>query len=233
MGEVSFSEHVGSNGTIIHHAFIIKGGAETVRHLISFLEKEHSIVVHGNPNFFYNEVETFSIDDSRALVSSQSMTGFDSAKKIFIISFDSITTEAQQSLLKVLEEPTPETHFFFVTPNTEIFLPTIISRVRLIEPVGTSSVSGVKFDAVEFYGATPAKRISMCASLIKAKSRRRTRAFLDELEKGGFELFRGGKVKEMSVFLEKLPTLKQYVGLRGSSLKQIIESACLLAPTTK
>lgn len=230
MREVSLSEHIGSDGTIIHHAFIIKGGPEMVRYLFSFLEKEHNILARGNPNFFYNEVDTFSIEDSRSLVSSQSLTGFDSGKKIFVSFFDSITVEAQQSLLKVLEEPTPETHFFFITQNTEIFLPTIMSRVCLVEPNSTSSVSGVKFDSTDFYSVSPAKRIALCSGLIKAKSRRRVGAFLDELEIGGVKHFQKSHVKEWAVFLEKLPKLKQYAGLRGSSLKQIIESVCLLAP---
>ena len=43
---------------------------------------------------------------------------------------NSITREAQNSLLKIFEEPTERTHFFIITPSASLFLPTLLSRIQ-------------------------------------------------------------------------------------------------------
>lgn len=54
-------------------------------------------------------------------------------KSIIIDSFKGITIEGQNALLKVLEEPPASTIIIIIAPNKNLFLPTIISRCKLIE----------------------------------------------------------------------------------------------------
>lgn len=55
-------------------------------------------------------------------------------KKALIIKLNlGATLEAQNSMLKLLEEPPLSSLIFLITDNAKIFLPTILSRVKLIE----------------------------------------------------------------------------------------------------
>lgn len=55
------------------------------------------------------------------------------AKAVIIDVFEGITTEAQNALLKVLEEPPANTIIMVLSPQKELLLPTIISRCKIIE----------------------------------------------------------------------------------------------------
>jgi len=61
------------------------------------------------------------------------------SRRIYIIEADFVTEEAQNSLLKVFEEPTSGTHFFIISPQ-EILLPTLRSRMMVIEGESQKSV---------------------------------------------------------------------------------------------
>lgn len=55
------------------------------------------------------------------------------AKGVVIEAHDNITTEAQNALLKVLEEPPVNTIIIITISKKELLLPTIISRCKIIE----------------------------------------------------------------------------------------------------
>ena len=66
--------------------------------------------------------------------------------KIFVVSFNFITREAQNALLKVLEEPTTGTRVFILTPSSNIFLDTVLSRVSILRSKkNTETISADKF----------------------------------------------------------------------------------------
>lgn len=78
--------------------------------------------------------KTLGIDDVRALQKRLYLKPFKSKTKAMVIAIlDRITIEAQNSLLKVLEEPPNYTIIVLVSANKELFLPTILSRCVLIE----------------------------------------------------------------------------------------------------
>lgn len=53
-------------------------------------------------------------------------------KAIILILENGATIEAQNSMLKLLEEPPESSFIFLITDNAKIFLPTVLSRVKLI-----------------------------------------------------------------------------------------------------
>lgn len=55
------------------------------------------------------------------------------AKAIVIETYENITTEAQNALLKVLEEPPANTIIIISASRKELLLPTILSRCKIIE----------------------------------------------------------------------------------------------------
>ncbi|MBT4917538.1 DNA polymerase III subunit [Candidatus Peregrinibacteria bacterium] len=79
-----------------------------------------------------DEGDSIKIEDVRKLVERCNMTG-QSRYKIFLIQgVERMTTEAANSFLKTLEEPPERTVFVLTTNNIRALLPTIVSRVRVV-----------------------------------------------------------------------------------------------------
>jgi DNA polymerase III delta prime subunit len=128
-----------------HHAYLIVGGDSVKAELISMLEKNYEVKIHSNPDFFDRVYETFTIDDARELKSLANMRPVtDSDKKIFILMMNGITVEAQNALLKLLEEPPEYVHFFLIIPSAHLLLPTVKSRMSMIDAgsIGARGLEG-------------------------------------------------------------------------------------------
>src|SRR3989344_6076027 len=98
---------------LAHHAYAIEGGEKTREKLFETLENEWGIATKGNPDFLYQKFATMSISEARVFKEAAGTKAFSNGgKKIFVIEADSINMPAQNSLLKMFEEPTENTHFF-------------------------------------------------------------------------------------------------------------------------
>ena len=144
----------------LHHAYFISGDRDDAkREVFSFVESSLNISIKGNPDVTFREYETFGIDDARWLKERQEKSAFGEGKKIFIIAFNFITTEAQNALLKVFEEPTTDTIFFTVAPSSAILLPTLRSRLSIISLPDSETASNK--EAEEFLKADIDSRLKM------------------------------------------------------------------------
>jgi len=84
-------------------------------------------------NISFPKATSISIDTIRELKKRLSLTSFFGKKVIIIIhNADQMTIEANNSLLKILEEPPPETVFLLTTDYLQYIIPTIKSRCHLI-----------------------------------------------------------------------------------------------------
>lgn len=117
----------------LHHAyFVIEHRAEEIiSKLKHFLENTVGVKTSGNPDFWHGKFDTLTIDHARDIAEASARRDFSGGRKIFIIETDFITEEAQNSLLKVFEEPTTGTHFFIISPQ-DILLPTLRSRMVVL-----------------------------------------------------------------------------------------------------
>lgn len=78
--------------------------------------------------------EKISIDQVREIIRESSLKPYGSDKKIFILDDIAVSSiEALNCLLKILEEPPPETYFILITSKEELLFPTIISRCQRFE----------------------------------------------------------------------------------------------------
>ncbi len=76
------------------------------------------------------EKKQIGVDDIRQVIKSVSIKPYMADKKVVIIpDADGITPEAQNALLKVLEEPPEYVVFMILIQNAELLLDTILSRV--------------------------------------------------------------------------------------------------------
>jgi DNA polymerase III delta prime subunit len=165
----------------LHHAYFIEGEREAVlAKLESFLDKAFKIVRQGHPDVHYAEHESFGIDEGRELQSMQSMKPVAGDKKIFIIVLRSITSEAQNSLLKVFEEPTPGTHFFIISSSQSILLPTLRSRVVVVSHTSARN-QNFESEMAEFIKMPLKERLAYVAEMIEEKDKSKAEVFLNAL----------------------------------------------------
>lgn len=223
-------EHYKKTG-YLHHAHLIEGDRATlVPVLLSALERHMGIVAQGNPDLSTINYDSFGIDEARSLTGMQSRAGFgteENARKIFILSAPSFTREAQNALLKTFEEPTAGTHFFIILPHLNTILPTLKSRVVLVDGRQTSAkVDDVRALAEKFLGVSLEERFAIAKKLTDKKTgetvdREKIRSFFDHLERILYTRLAGKK--EGSEIFREIFQAKTYLSDRGSSPKMLIE----------
>ena len=99
--------------------------------------------------FGYNMSDkTFKVDLSREIRSDAYIVPNEADKKIYILYTDrNMNPQAQNALLKVLEEPPKNVLFILLTPERNSFLQTILSRCVVFSQVGTREITQETKDA--------------------------------------------------------------------------------------
>jgi len=87
-----------------------------------------------NLTIFNPDLETVTIGMVREVIKELSFVGFSSdVRAVAILAIDQATLPALNALLKVLEEPPINTQIILTAANTQILLPTILSRCNIWE----------------------------------------------------------------------------------------------------
>lgn len=113
-------------------SFIItsKNKKKAQEHALSFCRKNGIDVLDIQINDFE---KTVGIDDIRNIQKKLYLRPLKSKSKTIIIqSFAGLTVEAQNALLKVLEEPPNNTIIILISDSLEVFLPTVLSRCYVL-----------------------------------------------------------------------------------------------------
>jgi DNA polymerase-3 subunit delta' len=85
--------------------------------------------------------DDFLLDDAKAPVSEAFVS--ESTTKYIVLAGKSFRHEAQNSLLKVLEEPPVHLEFIIIAPNKSVLLPTIRSRLPMVQKIKEHSAVSV------------------------------------------------------------------------------------------
>lgn len=97
--------------------------------------KSCRMILHGtHPDVMLVKTENankaFSVDNLRKLSADSCIYPNDGDRKVYILAdCDTMTPLAQNTLLKLIEEPPPHVYFIFTATSKAVFLPTILSRV--------------------------------------------------------------------------------------------------------
>jgi hypothetical protein len=113
----------------IHHAHLLIGSKENALKWFEELLANLSINKVGNPDVWMLDTSTFGIDEARTLSTKALQRAFVD-KQFLFVSAEKYTVEAQNALLKTIEEPYSDTHFVIVVRESSMLLPTLISRVN-------------------------------------------------------------------------------------------------------
>lgn len=206
----------------LHHAYFLVGDKKTiVPFLFDFLSNEVGLEISGNPDFFVGEFHNFDIENARSLVSLGDKKDFSGGKRIFILQTDFINLEAQNSLLKLFEEPIQGVHFFVISPQ-DTLLPTLRSRVQVI--FEESNV----FDTENILSFSIKKRLEKIKDIVDAigdeeGTKQDAIDFINKIEK---ELYTMGLEKN-SKQLEICEMARIALFDRGAPVKMILEHVLL------
>jgi hypothetical protein len=118
--------------TKLHHAYIYEGlGNDSIDFVFDFVKKVFGFD-YNHPDLFFIKTLSFGVEDAKSIIQKNIQKPTSGSDKVIVVSLNSISHQAQNNLLKVLEEPSLGTYIFIVAPNHSIFLPTIKSRVHIL-----------------------------------------------------------------------------------------------------
>src|ERR1700733_13415356 len=149
---------------LIGNVQLVAGNATMIAG-IRMLLKEEGIETEANPDIYIREYNSFGVDEARELAAKASSRAVGATGRIFVIVTPGMTSEAQNALLKTLEEPSGDARFFIVIPSPLILLPTLRSRAQLLELAGAAQAALV--DASVFLKARPETRLEMLKPLLE------------------------------------------------------------------
>ncbi len=212
-----------SQSPLAHHAYGIEAHEISTYDLSSLVDRDtYSYIVE-------KEFDTFKIDDARTVKDLQNeKTDKDS---LFVLRFFTITNEAQNALLKVLEEPRANTYFVLIFPNRKNLLVTLQSRLHIISPQETVS-ENEKFVSVEEYlNMNLFERFEYNKKYTDKKSKdievfakQDIMQFLNQCE----NYLHNQKTSKDSNVLQEIFQLRDYINSKGASMKMILDQLAML-----
>ncbi len=214
----------------LHHAYALLGEQKKVwEELSDFLIKDLKFPISNNPDFWQGDFNVFKIDNSRDLNESHLKLPVKYDKKVFVISANFMTKGAQNSLLKIFEEPRADTVFFLLLPAGTELLPTLKSRLifgnqGLTFPVAdSSSRRDLGHSSKEFLQAKVGKRLEITAKILKdIKDEKLTKSDAISFVKNIEKVLSQEKNKDLSV-IKEIEKAISYLNDEAPSIKVILE----------
>lgn len=207
-----------------HHAYLIrKLGTEEIKNVTEEIKK----VLGKNlkkEDIFEEKTESLGIEEARRLKDRAQITAL-GEYKIFFIQVSSITREAENSLLKLLEEPPAKSHFFIFAKNINLSK-ILLSRLIVIEGELESETKEIK----KILEATIGEKIEIAKKLAdkvkEGDSKDELIDILNQLEKEIIKK-KGLNLKTTDI-LKEIEQGKTFLKDKSASSKMILENIFIL-----
>lgn len=210
-------------------AHVVRGGEYTLQALLDRLESE-KFADRSSPDLFHKSYRSFGVAEAEDLRGRVRMRPVRDARRVFALFVPILTIEAQNALLKTLEEPAAEAVLFLITPSPDTLLPTIQSRAQRLHI--DAKTREEKVDVDDFLAASPEKRITMLKPLYDSEDDGRdiggVIAFLQALE---YRFSKSLGNADARAGLRAVYRARKYASDKGSLLKSLLEQVALIAPT--
>ena len=195
-----------------HHAYYIEGGTALFEHY-----------KHELRPFIAQCYDKFGVNDARELKGRAALKHAGGA--VFFIAASSITSEAQQALLKLFEEPQQGVTLVFLLPHG-MLLPTL--RSRMLEYPKIQITNDKSQTISKFLIANQKERSDFITKLLKDEdgAKERVRDFVNALE-----VALAKDVKKNKQGLADIATVRDYLGDRAPSMKMLLEHLALSLPS--
>ncbi len=235
-----------------HPAYFVAGEKEAGMAVARrYVESELGLGGASNPDIVFLDFGLFSVEDARKLIDTANLSAT-GLQKAIVASMTRIFHEAQNALLKVLEEPPEGVTIILCVPSEGMFIPTLRSRLLALAQIeGNESQKKNAKDttqgiAAQFLASTPDEREKLTAKLVE-----RSKADKDEVKqearREAIELLQGiteaayGRLHEakdekervnLRLLLEELTSFMPILYERSAPLKLIFEHLLLVIPKT-
>lgn len=199
-----------------HHAMLcIAASLENATQIPDVYKKQNSDVVH-------IVTDRLSIDHARNLSKEALVRPVVGQKRVFVLVVQALPAEAQNALLKLFEEPPVHTQFYLVVPQEGMLLPTLRSRLQLLEGVKdvTENTSYVSFLEMSYKD-----RLSHVADLAKQKDIQAM-----ELLLAGAEMTAEASIEKDTHLAKTVLMVRSYFKTPGASKKMLLEELSLALP---
>jgi DNA polymerase-3 subunit delta' len=198
-----------------HHAYLYRVQNVESKEIASFIKTLEVEDVD------YFQPEPFGIDDVRELTTKAFSRPTSGSTKLIVVLLKSITVEAQQALLKLLEEPPKSTAFVFCVPHSLYLLPTLLSR--FYQPSGFERIANSNSTFSEFCALNLADRFAEISDRLLKKDK----ALVDELKQS---LVNWLVAKPKNLKNEDIAWyyyIAEHLQTRGASNKMLLEELAL------
>ena len=208
---------------LVGNVHLIAGTAAVVPQVLGLL-KDEGISIEGNPDIYVREYPRFGVDDAIELRDRSNKRPIAGSQRFFIIATPGMTNEAQNALLKTLEEPPADAAFFIVVPAPEMLLPTLRSRAQVLTLLHEEAENSI--DTKTFLAASPGERLDMLKPLLEKdeddkRDIGRIVGFLSALER---------VLEKKPEGLHAIYRARKYIGDKGALVKPLLEQVALLVP---
>ena len=164
-------------------------------------------------------VDTLTIDVARALRTEAQTKPVAGDERSFVVHFQHATHEAQNALLKLLEEPPSYARFYILVPHESVLIPTV--RSRLIDGAKDTPQFDTH-DATAFLACSYGERIE----LIAQKHKQKDTAWMERVVRG-VDAIKRSKDSYTACERSAVHFANVHIGLRGASRKMILEHLAL------
>lgn len=210
------------NDHLVGNTQLVAGGSEAIAEILALVKRE-GIEPRANPDVYVRAYRHFGIEEARELRERAALRPL-GKRRVFVIVAPDMNREAQNALLKTIEEPPGNALFFFVVPSPSALLPTLRSRAHVLEY--ESRISETLIDTKKFLSASPQKRLDALKPLLeKGEDEKRDLgailAFLSSLEEALTDNAEGLRI---------IYRTRKYVTDKGALVKPLLEQIALLMP---
>lgn len=207
----------------LHHAYLIQGSSLGIAAQLKTTARQENI------NLMLHEVDapSFGVEDA-AMVREKGRTKVGERERVVVlVCFNTMTHEAQNALLKILEEPSRGTHLFLITNRIDTLLPTIHSRVHIIQG-SKDQISTI--DSKTFLSAKKSERIKQIEAFLKKDALDHRHELLNILD--AFEQYVAVEVTPPTKSLASaaIYEAKRFQSHLGMPVKMILENLALQLP---
>lgn len=234
----------------LHHAYCVPGqGVVAIQEVFNLLDNFLDFPIKDNPDFFFAEYESMGVDDSRKILEKHNSLPVKYDKKVFVIKTNFITDSAQEALLKAFEEPKAGTVFFLIFPIPELLLPTLHSRMIVLNIDKNLSIELDKsiekkvkikkenFNVEDYLKSSPADRLKINDKIKKLLEDEKCKKsdvvlFIKSLLLKKLEMFNKQKVKDPqeAFILQELEKARSFSNDTSASIKIILDYVALILP---
>lgn len=173
----------------------------------------------------YVDEEVIGIENARSIIGYANVRPSNGLYQLIVICTKSIRVEAQQALLKILEEPPATTKFIVCVPTNAHLLPTLLSRLSEYKSDKEAEIK-INTEFGDFKKLSYGERLSEISTRIDKKDT----VWIEQIRAGLSQMLTKEIANLEKTTVHSLNMVVENLNQRGSSNKMLLEELALSLP---